>query len=536
MEIMMKKFFTAFILFTLLSIAQPTNPKLIVFLSIDQMRADYFTRYGKYFTGGFDRLYRTGITYANADLNFSASETGPGHAALGTGTFPWKNGIVGNEWFDRTNNKEMYCVADSTSKPVDGIGGGFSPNNLVVTAVGDWLKQHSPKSKVIAASTKDRAAILMGGKKADYAFWHNKNIDGMVTSGYYARSLPQWVKDFNASGWSEKNVPPAWTKSLPEAEYAKIGPDTFDAEAKWKEKTSFPHEFTFGKKKEQINGSPYGDKLVVDFAMEAVKHERLGQRNVTDLLCISLSNCDYVGHAQGPDSHEMFDLLVKIDRYLGDLFAYLDTAVGKDRYVIALSADHGVCPLPEFNAQYNGVDARRFIYANDIKPKLDSLSAALKKELNTTDDVIYRNAFINYAAGATAGVDSVRLEEWVKSALLSIDAYADVYFRREMVTRAPSNRPFIEKYRNTYYAPRGKDYIFRIKENSIVSSRTYGSTHGSPYAYDTHVPVLFWWNGIVPKTITREIYSADIAPTLAKIAGFPYPQGIDGAPLKEIVK
>ncbi len=536
MEISMKKLFFALLLVSFTAQAKSPAPKLIVFVSIDQMRADYFERYHTYFTGGFNRLFAQGITYTNADLNYAASETGPGHAALGTGCFPWKSGIAGNEWYERETQNEMYCVRDTTAMPVDGIGGGSSPKNLIATAVGDWLKQHSPKSKVISASTKDRAAILMAGKNADYAFWHNATVDGMVTSGYYTKSLPQWVKDFNASGWSEKNVPAAWTKSLPESVYVKIGPDAFDAEGRWNEKTSFPYAFTEGKKKNQINGSPFGDKLVVDFAMEAVKHERLGQRDATDLLCISLSNCDYVGHAQGPDSHEMFDLLVTIDGYLGNLFAFLDATVGKDRYVIALSADHGVCPLPEFNAQYNGINAQRFIYARDIKPKLDSLSALWKKELMTEEDVIFRNAYINYAAGAAAGLDSVQIEEKVKEGLLSIGAYADVYFRREMVSDAPSNRPFIRKYRNTYYAPRGKDYIYRIQENSIVSSRSYGTTHGSPYSYDTHVPVLFWWDGITRQTVTREVYSADIAPTLAKITGFPYPKEIDGTPLKEIVR
>lgn len=536
MEISMKKTIVLLLLVSCAVAAKSPAPKLIVFISVDQMRADYFDRYSAYFTGGFRRLFAEGIVYTNADLNYAASETGPGHATLGTGCFPWKSGIVGNEWYHRDSKKEMYCVRDSSALPVDSLGGGFSPKNLAVTAVGDWLKQHSPASKVISASTKDRAAILMAGKNADFAFWHNKAADGMATSGYYAKTLPQWVKDFNASGWSEKNVPASWTKSLPESAYANVGPDAFDAEGKWNESTAFPHDFTAGKKKEQINGSPYGDKLVVDFAMEAVKHERLGQRDVTDLLCISLSNCDYVGHAQGPDSHEMLDLLVKIDGYLGDLFSFLDARVGKDRYVVALSADHGVCPLPEYNARYNGINAQRFIYARDIKPKLDSLSAAWKKELKTDEDVIFRNAYINYSAGAAAGLDSMQMEEKVKEGLLAIDAYADVYFRREIISRAPSTKPFMQKYRHTYYAPRGKDYIYRIQENSIVSSRTYGTTHGSPYKYDTHVPVLFWWNGISRQTVTREVYSADIAPTLAKITGFPFPKTIDGIPLKEVVR
>lgn len=532
----MKKFFFVFVLCSFFAAAKSPAPKLILFVSIDQMRADYFDRYGSYFTGGFGRMYKQGIMFTNADLNFSASETGPGHATLGTGSFPWKSGIVGNEWIDRSTMKEVYCVSDSTAQKVDGSGGGVSPKNLIVTGLGDWLKENSPDSKIITASTKDRAAILMGGKKANYAFWYSASVGGMVTSDYYTKSLPDWVKKFNASNWSEKNVPAMWTKSLPDSEYEKIGPDSFDAEGKWKMKSSFPHEFTNGKKAEQINGSPYGDELLVDFAMEAVKHERLGQRKSTDLLCVSLSNCDYVGHAQGPDSHEMFDLLVKIDRSLGELFTFLDATVGKENYIIALSADHAVCPLPEFNAGFRNIPAKRYIYVDDIKPKIDSLSSLLKKELKTDDNVITRNAFINYAAGAKAGLDSVQLEARIKEGLMSIDAYVDIYFSRELVNRSPSDKPYIEKYRNTFYPPRGRDYYYRIRENCIISSRTTGATHGSPYAYDTHVPMLFWWNGIKPAKYSREVTTADIAPTIAKFAGFPFPHEIDGRPLFEIVR
>lgn len=516
--------------------ARTTTPKLIVFISIDQMRADYFERYGKYFTGGFHRLYTQGIVYTHADLNYATSETGPGHATLGTGCFPWKSGIHGNDWIDHTSLNDEYCVSDTTAREVEGSGGGMSPKNLQVTAIGDWLKQYSPSSKVIAVSTKDRAAILMGGKHPDAVYWYSKTTGRMVTSSYYMTSFPQWVKEFNNSDWIAKHVPTEWTKSLPESVYAKIGPDEFEAEAKWGDNTSFPHLFRNGKAAEQIVGSPYGDKFVIDFTKEAVQHEQLGQRSVTDLLCISLSNCDYVGHAQGPDSHEMLDLLVKIDGYLGDLFTYLDTAVGKDKYIVALSADHAVCPLPEYSARFLNTSAKRYIYSTDIKPKLDSLQQVLKKELNTTDDVIIKSAFLNYAAAAKVGLDSIQLEQRVKNGLLSIDAFVDVYFRRELTSREPSHKPFIEKYRHSYYAPRGEDFQRRIREYCIISSQPYGTTHGSPYSYDTHIPVIFWWNGVVPKKISHTVFSADIAPTLATFVGFKFPSGLDGKPLKEVVQ
>ncbi len=532
----MKKFIFIVFLVTLCAFGKVPTPKLIVFISIDQMRGDYFEQYSKYFTGGFNRLYSKGIVYSSADLNYAASETGPGHATLGTGCFPWKNGILSNEWIERSTLKEMYCVSDSTANPVDSVGGGVSPRNLVVTAIGDWLKKQSPNSKVITASFKDRAAILMGGKNPDYAFWYNKSVGGMVTSDYYTKTLPYWVKEFNAMQWSEKNVPVKWEKSLPESAYSIVGPDEFAAEAPRKKSTVFPYSFAPGKKADELGGSPYGDKIIIDFAKEAVKNEKLGLRNVTDLLCISLSNCDYVGHAQGPDSHEMLDLLIKVDRYLGELFSYLDKNVGTDNYIVALSADHAVCPLPEFNTEFRNIFAKRYIYADDIKPLLTEFNSRLMKELHSSEDILIKNAFINYNAGAQAGLDSLQLEEKVKIGLLSINAYVEIYFRRELLTREKSDKLFIEKYRNSYYSPRGKDYLYRIRENCIISSRTYGTTHGSPYSYDTHVPLIFWWNGVVSSKISREVHSADAAPTLAKFARISIPNNLDGVPLKEVLK
>lgn len=532
----MNKIFSLLLIVAALLPAAPPAPKLIVFLSIDQMRADYFDRYGTLFTGGLKKLYADGIVYTNADLNYATSETGPGHATLGTGCFPAKNGIHANDWIDPITKRNVYCVEDSLAGPVEGTGGGFSARNLVVPAIGDWLKTASPKSKVISASSKDRAAILMGGWKSDGSYWYDRNNGIMVTSDYFLKRLPAWVKEFNKSGWIEKNVPAAWNKSLADSFYTRFGPDEYHAEQPWNGKTTFPHEFTTGKKNEQIMGTPYGDLLVMDFLQRAVQAEKLGQRSVTDVLCISLSNCDYVGHGYGSDSHEIIDLLVSVDRALGQLFEELDRRVGKDNYVVALSADHAVCPLPEYASQFGGTAAKRYIYNDDIKPKLDSLSSLLKYELDTSEDVLIKNSFINYTLTTKDKWDSLKLKSEIYRGLKGIDAFEDIYFRDEMMSGAVSGKPYIQKYRNSYYPPRGEDFQYRIREHCIISSRTYGTTHGSPYRYDTHVPLIFWRNGVKPQRVDREVFSADAAPTLAKIAGVPIPAGIDGKPLDEVVK
>lgn len=532
----MKHSLLLFLSLSLVAVAAPPAPKLIVYISIDQMRPDYLERYGPLMSGGLKMLYDRGIVYRDADLNYATSETGPGHASLGTGCYPRQSGIHGNEWIDPVTRKNVYCVEDSLAGPVDGVGGGFSPRNLMVPAIGDWLKKASPASKVITLSAKDRAAILMGGWKTDGTYWYSKKTGGMVTSDYYMSTMPAWVKEFNASEWTGTHVPDVWDRLLPEERYTGFGPDSVIGEQAWNGSIVFPHRFAPGKKADQVMGTPYGDAFLLDFAIAAVKAEQLGKRGAPDILCVSLSNCDYVGHGFGPDSHEIIDLLVRLDRSLATFFARLDSTVGPRNYAVALSADHAVCPLPEFSSAFRGIAAKRYIYPTDIQPKLDSLSSLLKYKTNSSDDIIIMNSFINYAAASRDGWDTVKIQQEIAKGLLSIDAFVDVYFRHEMIGTGPTRHTALDLFRNSYYAPRGEDFQYRVRENCIISSRPYGTTHGSPYRYDTHVPLLFWWNGIRPQRVTRRVHSVDAAPTLATMLRIPLPKNLDGKPLVEVTR
>ncbi|HCA78740.1 MAG TPA: alkaline phosphatase, partial [Bacteroidetes bacterium] len=293
------------------------RPRLIMFVSIDQMRADHLKRYASEYTGGFKRLLTEGVVYLNADLNYANTSTGPGHATMSTGVYPWKSGIVANNYTDRTNNRRTYCVEDSSTDKVDGDGGARSPRNLLATTVGDWLKSSSPESKVVSVSYKDRAAILMGGHKANYAFWYDRNSGRMATSSYYTSSIPEWAKVFNGGGWVKRNVPAVWTKLKDEAVYAKYGPDELEGESIWHGSTSFPHKLDQEKILNQFFSTPWGNTYLLDFARAALKGENLGARGVTDLLCVSLSTTDNVGSEFGPNSHEMIDNLLRLDKDLG---------------------------------------------------------------------------------------------------------------------------------------------------------------------------------------------------------------------------
>ncbi len=527
--------FILFILFTgFLESGQ--RPKLVIFISIDQMKAEYLDWYKAEFTGGFKRILAEGTQFTNADLNYAPSETGPGHAALGTGSYPMHSGITSNDWIDRKTLKQVYCVEDSTAERAEAEGGGVSSKNLMVPALGDWLKRVSPSSKVFSASIKDRAAILMAGQRPDCAFWYDRKLGHMVTSEFYVKEVPAWVKAFNGSNWIAHHLPATWTKAMPESVYAKYGPDDLVGEMKWGGSTAFPHAFQVEKRNEQIVCSPFGDAMILDFALESVKFEKLGQRDVPDLLLISLSCTDYIGHAFGGNSHEMVDQMIRLDRALGDFLANVEKLVGPGNVLLALSADHAGMPLPEYRRTVQHKDARRILTTTEINPRIEALDVALQHEFRTTEHVIQSQAFLNYPAGAAAGIDSTSLERRVKEGLMKIDGITDVYFRRELTHGTSQPHPFLGYYERGYYPPRGNDFIIRPCEYCLLTTSPTGTSHGTPYRYDTHVPILFWGIGVKAQQVTRVVHTVDIAPTIAKVLGINAPNTIDGKSLKEIVK
>jgi predicted AlkP superfamily pyrophosphatase or phosphodiesterase len=512
------------------------RPKLIIFISVDQMKGEYLEWYRAEFRGGLKRLMSEGSVFANADLNFAPSETGPGHATLGTGSYPMRSGITSNEWIDPTSLEELYCVLDSTAGTVNGDGGGVSARNLLVTGLGDWLKKSSPRSKVYAASIKDRAAILMGGKHPDAAFWYDSMTGRMVTSSYYVKELPVWVQKFNQSQWTARNVPDAWEKLRPDSVYWKYGPDSMVGERIWEGSTTFPHPIPQEAKNRLLPGTPFGDLMTLDFARAIVEAEKLGQRGATDLLIVSLSCSDYVGHSFGGNSHELIDQLLRLDAALGSFITDMELAVGNGNILLALSADHAAMPLPEYRTRIEKKPARRIMVREEIYPKVSALDKQLQSDLGTTESIIRGNAFLNYTAAAKAGVDSVTLEKKVREGALKIDGIADIVFRREILGARNSSNRYLGTYQRGYYPQRGRDFIMRPCEYCLFTTSMTGTSHGSPYRYDTRVPVIFWGTGIKKNNISRVVHTVDVAPTIAKILAITPPPTVDGKALKEIVR
>ncbi|MCU0453616.1 MAG: alkaline phosphatase family protein [Bacteroidetes bacterium] len=524
---------------TLGAFAQPSTPKkapekpsLVVVISVDQMKAEYIDWFGHQWSGGLKRLYAEGAVYSNAMLDYAASETGPGHATLSTGSFPRTHGILGNEWVDPKTRKDVYCVEDSLAKPVDGLGGGMSARNLAVSALGDWLKASSKSSKVISLSVKDRAAVLMGGKNPDQVYWYDRKTGKLVTSSAYAKVMAPWMKAFNDQNWVFKHVPPVWSKLLADSLY--LGPDDQRGEQLWNGSRTMPKVFNLAMRSEQMAGTPWGDLLILDAAKAAVEGEKLGQRNVTDLLMISLSSTDYVGHAYGVNSHEMQDHLARVDAALGQFLADLERIIGRDRMLVALSADHACMPLPEYLQDVEFRFSRRLNVGTEVRPKTAALDSTLRLQLGATGPLFGTNGFINYSA-APSNVKARALEGMIGSGLRAIDGIADVYFKFELIDTTVPMRPYLDRFRNSYYPPRGEDFQLRFPEYVLPSSRETGTSHGSCYNYDNHVPLLFWGPTYTVNRVTRPVRTVDAAVTIAKVLNLRTPKTVNGLPLTEVL-
>jgi predicted AlkP superfamily pyrophosphatase or phosphodiesterase len=511
------------------------RPRLIVFVSIDQMRADHLKRYAAEYTGGFKRLLTEGVVYLNADLNYSNTSTGPGHATLSTGVYPWKSGIVGNSYIDRSNDRRTYCAEDSAAEKVDGDGGARSPKNLLATTIGDWLKASSPKSKIVSLSYKDRAAILLGGHKAKYAFWYDRNVGRMVTSSYYATSMPAWAKSFNESGWIKKNVPLVWTKLKAEEVYAKYGPDELEGEEIWGGSTSFPHRMEEKKVVNRFFSTPWGNTYLLDFARAALRGENLGSGNVTDLLCISLSTTDAIGSESGPNSHEMIDNLLRLDLDLGSFLADLESTFGKGKVLFVLGGDHGVMQLPEYLSMVEHVAARRFNNRIEVDRSVRQLDSLMRIEYKLKEWIV-KGSLINYPAMKRASLKPKAIENRIRQTLMNVDGIADVLFRTELLDKKTPQRPYLEAFRHSFRSERSPDIFIRDCENCLVTAAKTGTSHGSAYACDRTVPIVFWGTTSAPNKTDRLVHTVDIAATIAARLGLSAPKNLDGVPLKEAMK
>ena len=518
-----------------------TQPKLIVGIVVDQMRYDYLYRFSaKYSKGGFKRLMNEGFLCKNAQYNYVPTFTGPGHASIYTGTTPAIHGIAANEWFDKKTKKEIYCTQDKNVIPVGSISdaGFMSPKNLDATTIGDEIKIASNnKAKVVGISLKDRSSILPAGHAADAAYWFDGSTGSFITSSFYRNDLPKWLQDFNAKKLATQYLTAGWNTSLPIENYTESLADdnAFEKAPNKKEKPIFPYEYSKQLEKNNfdiIRATPFGNTLTKELAIATIEGEGMGADNICDMLCVSFSSTDYVGHSFGPKSVELEDTYIRLDKDLEEFFTYLDTKIGKGNYTLFLTADHGASENPAY-LQSEKINAG-FVNAKGLEQKLRQ---ELFKEYGDSLVMKYANQqiYLNDSVIAVKKLDKFSVEKFCMRTLLFMDEVADVMCGEQLMLQTQGDVLFKSLVQLGFNNKRSGDVLIMFKPGFMDYDKTTGTTHGTSFSYDTHVPLLLYGNGIKKGNSLRPIYITDIASTVCQLLNIPYTNGNIGKPIYEVI-
>ena len=499
-------------------------PKLVLLLVADQMEADHLARFEPLFTGGFRRLLDQGVSFTQAYHGHAATLTAPGHASLATGVHPRRHGIVGNWWYDPRRGEEIYAVHDDEVES--------SPRQLMTSALGDWIKQAWPQSKVFGASGKDRAAVLLAGRLGDRAYWYESDTANWVSSDYYGGSVPEWVERFNNRRLMDAHFGASWEPlPVPAEILEEIGVTSLDLGPL---EERFPHVFgSFGLAPSEgfygdLRYSPWQDRYLGQFAEELIVAEELGTDAYPDLLALSFSSLDRIGHEYGPDSREALDVLLRLDQDLERLFNFVDRWVGLEQTWVLLSSDHGAGPVPELQAA-RGLPGRRA--TQDDVLCFQRVGERLAETLGE-ESWFLPGRFINPEALKRSGVAREVVEKEAAQLLEECSGVERVWTRGEIEGGVDPSDPYSEEVANHYYPDRSPDFIIRFEEG-FLWVRDVASTHGSPYAYDAHVPMLVLAPGVKPARVDRRVLTVDAAPTLAAALGIELPEHLDGSVLVE---
>jgi predicted AlkP superfamily pyrophosphatase or phosphodiesterase len=506
--------------------------RLLVVIAIDQMRADYCTRFLDQYTGGFRYLATRGRIYSDAHQDHSCTITAAGHSTILTGTHPSHTGIIGNEWYDRNRKRVVFSM---TAANADGAGRESSaptPLALRATTLGDWLVESTPGAKVFTLSRKDRAAILLGGHHPTGAFWYDQANGTFTTSEYYRNGLPGWLKAFNAQRPANKYFGRTWNRLLPNAAYQRSTPDDQKGEGKLAGRQTFPYRYTASRKPDSrfysyLINTPFMDELTLELARRAVGSEKLGKRGVLDVLAVGLSTTDAVGHTFGPQSQEIQDLMLRLDHMLGSFFKFLDKNVGLDRVLILLTADHGVAPLPEVDNS-DGMNGRQAISLAQTAREAEAFLTRLHGSGPWLEREYSGNVYLNQETIQARGLSSSEIENQLAQFFRSMPFVQDAFTRTELTSGQPYRTPYASLYAHCFDSQRSGDLMLQPRENLLITSSLIGTTHGSPYRFDTHVPLIFAGPGIAPGTVSKRVRTVDIAPTLAEFLGIPVSAKVDG--------
>ncbi len=523
-------------------LAQTDSPKLVVGIVVDQMRFDYLTRfYNKYEAGGFKRIMQDGFNCKNNHYNYIPTYTGPGHASIYTGTTPKYHGIIANNWFDKETGNSVYCAEDQTVLAVGTNSNTeqMSPRRMLTTTFADENRLHTQlRGKTIGISIKDRGAILPAGHSANAAYWFRGKDEGnFVSSTYYLDHLPKWVKDFNTSEVVENYLKP-WETLYDIATYTESGSDLNDFEGGFKGKgtATFPYDLKKLSKKNEgfdiLKSTPYGNSIVADFAIAAIKGEQLGKDNITDVLTVSFSSTDYVGHNFGVNSKEIQDTYMRLDRDLKRFLEALDAEVGVGEYTLFLTADHGAVNVPAF-LQSVKIPAG-YLNMQEREARFNAFLLNTYGTVNIVDNMSNNQIFLNKEKLRVLNLNLNDVQQAIVNEFIDYPHVANAYTGTTMVSvnftegiEALLQRGFNQK--------RSGDVVLVNKPSYIAYSKK-GSTHGSGLNYDTHVPLLFFGKGIHKGHTYRKTTITDVAPTISSLLGISFPNFAIGTPLEFVLE
>lgn len=518
------------------------RPKLVVGIVIDQMRWDYLYRYyDRYATnGGFKRLLNQGFSCENTLIPYSPSVTAPGHTCIYTGSVPAIHGITGNLFWSPEELREVYCVEDKTVQTVGAANnaGLMSPRNMLVTTICDELRLATNfQSKVIGIAIKDRSGILPAGHSANAAYWYDSQSGNWITSTYYMADLPQWVKNLNAKKMVDKYYEQGWTTMYPVNTYTQSTADDKPYENK-AFGTGFPYDLKkfIGKNNGVITSIPQGNTFTIEMAKAAIEGEKLGADAITDMLAVSFSSPDYIGHGFGPNSMEQEDDFLRLDKDLGDFLNYLDGKIGQGQYTVFLTADHGVSQVPAFLKE-NKLPAGNFNEAEvleqlnqQLKDKFGQANLALNI-INSQAQVVLNKSLVN-------GEKKLNREDIVAATIDFLSKQWSVarVIDLEKLGEAALPARIKEMIVNGYYPARCGDIQIILKSNYIENFSTSGTTHSVWNPYDAHIPLLWYGWGIKAGKTNRETYMTDIAATIAALLHIQMPSGCIGKVITEVMK
>lgn len=513
--------------------------KLVVGITVDQMRFDYITRYwDDYGNDGFKRLIDEGYFFKNHHFSYTPTFTGPGHASIYTGTTPAYHGIIANNWYLRSLKREIYCAEDSTVTGVGTAGpaGMMSPRNMISNTMTDQLRlSTNMRSKVIGVSLKDRGAILPAGHAANAAYWF---VGGnWVSSDYYMDTLPSWVQNYNAGDAAERRLAQTWNLLRPEADYDESAPDNnpFESPFRGTLKPTFPYNLqelaADNGGIDILKATPFGNELVAEFAMKAIQNEKLGKGNFTDFITVSFSSTDYVGHQFGPQSMEAQDTYLRLDEEIAELLRFLDSEIGQGQYIVFLTADHGASPVPNYALQQKVPGG----YWNPA-PMEALIEQRFDEDYGTGDYLEHycnEQIYLNKTTLQDKGISLREASEFAASIAIEFDGVQRAFTHADMSSMEYS-RGIASTLQLGFSQKFSGEVILVLEPNWMIYGPT-GTTHGSGYNYDTHVPFLIYGAGIPQGETVLRSEIRDIAPTICQLLGIEYPNACSGKPLPQVL-